>query len=438
MSNSAGLFIGRSFLELSVKKGTNLVSRRIAYSINSLDTQLKALIALVGGLENSDVIKIVTRVPWLAIEKRLGSSPAFITTSGMENWVDLNLPLGPETWSVALKRHASPLSKDNVFGLGERTSAKGVVEIEPTETDLEFLVSKLKLNEVTDVALGFLHSSANPANEKKVAQYFRANGFHVYASHETSSDREERPRFLSSVLSAYVDPFLKEKMELVLKVITDSQVQPEVVRFGESTLLEFLAGPRRWLADDLQTVPVKEPFLYCGIDDLKVVGLENKEKRTHTPFGGVGVPISNSTRLSPSLLSKLEMNFFEYLDWSEARVDIEPGPICLGRALVPTLIDAIASENDLSGIDGLGEKINEKTMRKVADAFKTYSRTQGSTNELIQAAALMWSQQLASISKASLPLKGPMAPIIQKLLKGQDGRNYGPATLDFYMSESLI
>lgn len=436
MSNSAGLFIGRSFLELTVRKGTELVSRRIAYSLNSLDSQLKALIGHVGGLENMDRIDIRSRLAWQAIEKRMGSQPAFITTSGLEHWLELNIPLSPETWSVNLKRFPSPLSKDLVFGVTERTSPKGLVEIEPTETELEFLVSKLKMNEVTNVAVGFVHSAANSANEKKVAEYFRANGFHVHASYEISNDREERPRFWGAALTSYIDPFLKEKMELVLKVITDSQVQPEIVYFGESTLLDFLSGPRSWLADNLQTVPVKEPFLYCGIDNLEVIGITSKSARTQTVVGSVGVPSTIANKLTPSLLSRLEVNFFNMLDWTEARVDIEPGPICMGRALVPTLIDAIAGEHDLSGIDGLKDKVNEKTLRKVNDAFKTYSRAETATDDLIEGAALLWAQQLAKLSVEPLSLKGPLAEVVQKLLKHYEFS--GPATLDYYISEALV
>lgn len=436
MSNSAGLFIGRSFLELSLRKGTELVSRRIAYSLNSLDTQLKVLIGQVGGLESLDRIDIRSRLAWNAIEKRMGSHPAFITTSGLEHWLELNIPLLPETWSVNLKRFPSPLSKDLVFGVTERTNAKGVVETEPTDTELEFLVSKLKMNEVTNVAVGLVHSSTNSANEKKVAEYFRANGFHVHASYEISNDREERPRFWGAALASYIDPFLKEKMELVLKVITDSQVQPEIVHFGDSTLLDFLTGPRAWLADNLQTVPVKEPFLYCGIDNLEVVGIKSNTSRTQTVVGSVGVPSTIRNKLTPSLLSRLEVNFFNMLDWTDARIDIEPGPICMGRALAPTLIDAIAGEHDLSEIDGLKDKVTEKTLRKVADAFKTYSRAESATHDLIAGAAMMWAQQLAKISPDPLPLKGPLAEVIQKLLKNYESS--GPATVDYYISEALV
>ncbi len=436
MSNSAGLFIGRSFLELSVRKGTELVSRRIAYSLNSLDSQLKVLIAQVGGLESMDRIDIRSRLAWQAIEKRMGSNPAFITTSGLEHWLELNIPLSPETWSVNLKRFPSPLSKDLIFGVTERTSPKGTVEVEPTETELEFLVSKLKMNEVTNVAVGLIHSSMNSANEKKVAEHFRANGFHVHASYEISNDRNERPRFWGAALTSYIDPFLKEKMELVLKVITDSQVQPEIVHFGDMTLLDFMSGSRVWLADNLQTVPVSKPFLYCGIDNLEVVGLETKNDRTQTVVGSVGVPSTIANKLTPSLLSRLEVNFFNMLDWTDARVDIEPGPICLGRALVPTLIDAIAGEHDLSEVDGLKDKVNEKTLRKVSDAFKTYSRAESATHDLIKGAALLWAQQLAKFSSEPLPLKGPLAEVIQKLLKNYDAA--GPATLEYYISEALV
>ncbi len=425
MSNVLGIYIGRSFIEISHKK-----SKRMAYSLNSIDSQFRSLLTPhQAELNEVAKIEIRTKLPWLVTERKIGSSPAFITTNGLESWLDMNLPMSPEHWSVELKKTASALQKEMIFGLSERTDASGqVVKVPPAE-ELEFLAEKLKMSEVTHVAIGFLHSYKNPENEKAAAIFFRSKGFTVYASHEYSSDNEERPRFWSAILNAYVDPFLKEKFELILKTLTELGVNAEKIHFAQTPLLQFLEGQRQWLNEknyvslgDKIKVPSAKPTIYCGLEDFEVLTPVPTNYRTLSSLGWVSAQSFTPATLQPSPFQRLETNFWGALDWSTNKADSEPGPICLGRGVHPTLMDAMASVYDLTQVDGLSERMNEKTNKKITDSFKAYAKSTHSdltpSEELLKSAGIAWYSQISNWNEGKkVTLVGPLSKMAYQIFK---------------------
>jgi hypothetical protein len=444
MSNALGIYIGRSFIELSHKK-----SKRMAYSLNSIDSQFRSLLTPIQDeLKPVDRIEIRTKLPWLVTERKIGSAPAFITTNGLESWLDMNLPLTPEHWSVELKKTVSALQKELIFGLSERTDAAGDILKSPPLEELEFLAEKLKLSEVTHVAVGFLHSSKNPENEQIAAKFFREKGFIVYASHEYSIDTEERPRFWSAILNAYVDPFLKEKFDLILKTLTELEVRPEIIHFAEVPLLKFLEGQRQWLNLKNQISLDDSKFtVYCGLEDFEVLSPAPLAARTMSSLGWVSAQSFTPQTLQPSPFQRLETNFWGALDWSSGRSDSEPGPICLGRGVHPTLMDAMASVYDLTQVDGLAERMNEKTNKKITDSFKAYAKStqsdQTPSEELLKSAGIAWYTQISNWSEnKKVLLVGPlsqMAYSIFKQLKIESSFQLSSKNSkdDFYLSEVL-
>ena len=437
MSEGLGIYISRSFIELSYKKSSHAYNGRMAYSLNSMESQLKTLIALSEApLHQTEHIEVRTKLPWLVLERRIGSSPAFLTTSGFESWLDMNLPLGPEHWSTELKKTSSALQKESVFGLNERTSASGEIEQALQLSELEFMAEKLKMSEVSHVAIGFLHSQKNPKHEKMATSFFREKGFQVYASHEVSNDPEERPRFWTAILNAYVAPFLKEKMELVQKTLVELGAKETSTFYNGTSLKDALSGTPVWLSPTQQFKTV-EPSLYCGLEDFELLAdaraalPTDHPRRVMSPLGWMSGAGFSSETLRPSPTQKLENNFWGALDWS-LRGENESGPIALGRGVQPTVLDALAAQFDISKINGLEDRLNEKVMKRIQDAFKAYSKSVASdttpVHQILKSVAVAWVTQISQAGflekKKKLKLIGPLAPATFEILKSLKASSY--------------
>ena len=105
-------------------------------------------------LEGQNSIKnvhIVTKLAQTILNKKLGSSPAFLVTSGFENWLDMNIPASEDFFTINVSKPKSPISKDYVFAINERTNSQGEILKEVDLDELEFLSSKLQLNNIKTI-----------------------------------------------------------------------------------------------------------------------------------------------------------------------------------------------------------------------------------------------------------------------------------------------
>ncbi len=94
------------------------------------------------------------------------------------------------------------------FPVAERTLYTGVVETPLREEDVHRAVARLRDEGIDAVAVCFLHSYANSANERRAAEILRAEMPRAYitASHEVLPVFREFERFSTTVVSAAVGP----------------------------------------------------------------------------------------------------------------------------------------------------------------------------------------------------------------------------------------
>lgn len=436
------VWIGRSYIELSRKSGNNTATKRVTYSINSLATQLKsALNAFVPDGQEISKVYLDWHLPYLAVDKELGTAPAFLTTAGMEAWLELNLPLRPAHWSVHLARVTSPVNRDLCFGVSERTSAQGEILRAPENSELEFLVSKLRMNQVSHVSVGFLHAATNPANEKKVVEFFREQGFTVAASHEWSREPEERPRFLSAIVENYVDGFLAEKLTEVQNTLAAVGIATDKIHFHDQPVSTYLGPQRRWLKP-LSFLQFARPTLYCGIDEL-IWFLPNEYPDWVTNFGKVALPGIGGRRVGPTPLQRIGRNFWNGIDWTDETVDLEPGPMCFGKSTIPTLLDVFYTTGKLQTATGLSERITDRNNKKIVDALRAHTRSEGGRDEqdvidgLLRSVAENWRLQINH--NGAIHLQGPLAATVYNVFKHvglEAGIVLHPE--DFYISDLIL
>ena len=147
-----------------------------------------------------------TTVGTNAMLERKGGRVAFVTTHGFEDTISIGRQTRAKLYDWFQPAPECLVPSELRFGLSERTSSEGTVlrEIDPEE--LEQLTKKIAAAGVDAVALSFLFSFANPANEAQAAGSLAKIGLPISVSHRILPEFREYERASTVVANAYVAP----------------------------------------------------------------------------------------------------------------------------------------------------------------------------------------------------------------------------------------
>jgi N-methylhydantoinase A/oxoprolinase/acetone carboxylase beta subunit len=267
------------------------------------------------------------------------------------------------------------ISKPFSFGLSERTLFGGEIEKPLDETEIELLISKLKLLEVKNVALCFLHSRKNPQNEKLLGEKLKSQGFQVFYSHEETGNERERAQkttakacleFGSQELAAKVETLGFKKENLTFKPNRPTQ-SPKPLQ--NSINVEFL-------------------------EDRVVV---TNGKKT--------------LELQISPLSAIEIDSEGLVHIGPYKIDSEPGPVIFGKGIHLTALDVFAQKNNLEAQDIPRLKLDQtRVLRHLGPLAQNLRLDQGTCGlkclQLFQEAVALEIEKFIENSHPSLLIVG--------------------------------
>ena len=138
--------------------------------------------------------------------ERNGARLAALTTEGFRDVLVVGRGNRTALYDIKARRAPPLLARSAIHEVQERARHDGTVLQEPG--DLGPLVERLKADGAEAVAVCFLHSYANPANEARVKAALQAAlpGVFVTASHEVSPEYREYERFATTAVNGYVAP----------------------------------------------------------------------------------------------------------------------------------------------------------------------------------------------------------------------------------------
>src|SRR5579863_8032632 len=142
-----------------------------------------------------------------ALLERKGARTAFVTTRGFTDLVRIGRQNRVQLYNLAppLKRHLTPPSL--CFGVSERAYFDGSIGKRPARRELAELKTRLRKARVESVAICFLHSYENPANEQAAARGLQGEHY-LCCSHEASPEFREYERASTTLINAYVGPLM--------------------------------------------------------------------------------------------------------------------------------------------------------------------------------------------------------------------------------------
>lgn len=144
-----------------------------------------------------------------AVLERKGARVALVTTSGFEDVLTIGRQTRPQLYNLLNPQPRPIVPPAMCIGVSERISADGKVLHHPNPGELGELVARLRQTGLDAVAVCFLHSYANPRNERAIGSALRAAGFDVTCSSDILPEFREYERFCVAAVNAFLRPVLR-------------------------------------------------------------------------------------------------------------------------------------------------------------------------------------------------------------------------------------
>lgn len=346
----------------------------------------EAVLKAVAGIAHGKQVEVRhgTTVGTNALLERKGARVAFVTTAGFEDTIAIGRQARPKLYDLFIRREP-PLTPENLrFGVLERTACDGSI-LHPVDlSELARLKEAIQAERPESIAVSLLFSFANPANERAVVSGLCDLGVPISASHEILPEFREFERGSSVVINAYLAPLMQRYLEHLdnglrstssrLRVMQSSGgIVPASIAAREP-VRTILSGPAGGVVGGL-TVARAAGFSRILTFDMggtsTDVALVNSGAglRTSTGFQIMGMPVAipmldiHTVGAGGGSLASFDSGGALKVGPESAGAD--PGPICYGRGVQPTVTDAnlLLGRLDADWFLGGGMKLNEAAAR---------------------------------------------------------------------------
>jgi len=289
--------------------------------------------------------------------ERKGARTALVTTAGFEDAIEIGRQARPKLYDFFFDRVEPLVARDLRFGVEERTASDGEILTAPSPEDLNALAARVKVAHPQAVAISLLFSFANPKNEQAVADALRPLDLPLSISHEILPEFREYERTSTVVVNAYLQPVMKGYLERLSAGVANGRSRIFVMQSNggiaslaaaaREPVRTVLSGPaggvvgaattaqasgfERIIAFDMGGTSTDVSLVDGAIataSDAQVAGLP------------VGVPMLDIHTVGAGGGSLARFDAAGVLRVSPESAGADPGPVCYGRGLQPTVTDA--------------------------------------------------------------------------------------------------
>ena len=309
--------------------------------------------------------------------ERNGARTALVTTAGFEDAIEIGRQARPKLYDFFFDRIEPLVPKQLRFGINERTAADGEILIEPAPQELQVLVDRVAGAKPHSVALSLLFSFANAKNEAAVSEALKTLSIPLSISHEILPEFREFERTSTVVINAYLQPVMQRYLENLehrvrelveerrfsaakgQKNVASARVRPRIFVMQSSGGITALSTAAR---EPVRTVLSGPAGGVVGaLSSARASGFQNiiafDMGGTSTDVSLVehGIKTASDAQIAslPISVPMLDIHTVGAGGGSLARFDAagvlrvgpesagaDPGPICYGRGMQPTVTDA--------------------------------------------------------------------------------------------------
>jgi len=294
-----------------------------------------------------------------------GARVAFVTTAGFEDILEIGRQNRPKLYDLTFARVPPLVERSLRFGVPERVARDGEVLQRPSREDLGLLARDVHAGAAQAIAVCTLFSFANPENEKAIGRVLDELGLPLSLSHVILPEFREYERASTVVVNAYLQPAMQsyfQRLEAGLRHGAAKKTKPNPSRLfvmqsnGGITSLEaasrqpvrtVLSGPAGGVVGAVamaQTSGFQRVITFDMGGTSTDVALLAGEPRPTNEAEVAGVPVRvpmldiHTVGAGGGSLARFDAGGALRVGPESAGAD--PGPICYGRGLQPTVTDA--------------------------------------------------------------------------------------------------
>ena len=213
-----GVDIGGTFTDVVLEQGDRLWSIKVLTTPGAPEEAILDGIRQVcatAKIEPGRISRIIhgTTLATNALIERRGAKTALVTTKGFRDVIEMRTESRFEQYDLNLVLPEPLIPREDRHVLSERIGAQGQVLRSLDRAEVEALAETLQGYE--SIAIGLMHSYANPDHERLVAEVLaeRLPDVMVSLSSEVSPQMREYERFNTVSANAYVKPLMKSYLD---------------------------------------------------------------------------------------------------------------------------------------------------------------------------------------------------------------------------------
>jgi N-methylhydantoinase A len=357
-----GIDTGGTFTDFVARRGRSLVALKLRSTPAAPERAVLEGLEWLGAGRRTQV-RHGSTVATNTLLERNGARVTLVTTRGFEDALEIGRQDRPDLYALVPRRVAPLVPAARRIGARERSGPDGRVLERLTEAGVRQVVRAVRRSRPEAIAVGLLHSYANPAHERRIERALGALGAPVSRSSAICPEVREYERIATTVTNAYLVPRVsgylrrlaagaRSTIEIVLShggTCRPAEAAREPVR-------QLLSGPAAGLEAAWGVAR------NAGFD--RALTLDVGGTSTDCAFVHGELPRRRAREVAgfPVLLPVLDVHTIGAGGGSIVRIDAGgmlhvgpesagalPGPACYGRGGPATLTDALVTLGRIAG-----------------------------------------------------------------------------------------
>jgi N-methylhydantoinase A/oxoprolinase/acetone carboxylase beta subunit len=350
-----GVDTGGTFTDL-VKLGPDgIVVHKVRSTPDDPAEAILGGIGDVGGAEgNVDVVHGST-VATNAVLERKGARVALLATAGFEDVLHIGRQTRRELYNLMVEGRRPLVEPALTFGVDERLDADGRVLVPLDPSALEDLALRVRRSGATAVAVCFLHAYRSAVHEEQALEILERCGLAVSASHRVLCEYREFERWSTTVVNAYVTPLMSQYLAVLEARLGANRLSIMQSNGGSIAAATARAVPVRTILSGpaAGVVGARAVAEVAGYQRIITFDMGGTSTDVSLIDGAIGRTTESSIGDFPVRLPIIDIHTVGAGGGSIAYADsggalrvgprsagADPGPVCYGRGLEPTVTDA--------------------------------------------------------------------------------------------------
>jgi N-methylhydantoinase A len=231
----AGVDIGGTFTDIVLEMPSGQISTKVLTTYTRPeDAIIEGLLAVChkADISPSDIGMVIhgTTLATNALIERRGARTALITTQGFRDVIEMRTESRFEQYDLNLVLPEPLIPREYRYTVKERLLSDGSIDTPLDIDDVIALTDELKAQSIQSIAVGLLHSYANPVHEQQIgtilAKY--VPDMLVSLSSDVSPQMREYERFNTVAANAYVKPIMASYLERLKSRLKDNDIAAPV------------------------------------------------------------------------------------------------------------------------------------------------------------------------------------------------------------------